>query len=582
MGPLELDGNVAPGVLDTSGATTPGHDQDQVSADNHVVPLLESSAPAFQASSGATLLPQLQIVKEVTGGRDVIHPGDTASFTITVSNPSGAGDAFNVLVTDQLPAADLLTWGVTQSSFDLSSISTGDFLTLSSSRILAGETLSVTVSASIPADLFGPLFPVPPAGRLPGGPLELDGNAVNDPAVAGDDWSNAVFGDGGSSFAHSFVTDAVNSTSDDIFTGAARDTEGIQTGPWRFKESKPSAKNDISHAYAAASVDPNNGHVLLFAGLDRYDNSGAAAAGFWFFHNPIGENPGVTSNGGHPFTGQHADGDILLVSDFTRGGSAAIQVFRWTGDDSTGSLVPVTVPNGTAFAVANGAPIAVPWSFTDKGHNSGPAAGEFLEVGVDLTALGLGGCFSTFLAETRSSQSPTATLSDFVLGTFNTCRLDLPNTATVQADGIDPISSNRALITVVHEDVGLGASLGQSAPAPVSLVDSVTGSDSPPWRGGSIRGANSPPLLSDVLDALVAPAEHSPGQHVTSGASFAVTREGGERAALHVACVDRVFGIASEGNGLASRDGSDRDEDLLQATDDVWRPDWAALAPLEV
>src|SRR5262249_19437317 len=45
------------------------------------------------------------------------------------------------------------------------------------------------------------------------------------------------------------------------------------------------------------------------------------------------------------------------------------------------------------------------------------------EEGVDLTALGLQGCFSSFLAETRSSQSPTATLSDFVTGTFPLCSL---------------------------------------------------------------------------------------------------------------------------------------------------------------
>src|SRR5207302_4904748 len=143
-------------------------------------------------------------------------------------------------------------------------------------------------------------------------------------------------------------------------------------------------------------------------------------------------------------------GDILLVSDFTIGGSTStIKVFRWTGDDVTGSLVPVaTLPNNT-FAIVNNAPITVPWSFTDKSHNTGPATGEFLEEGVNLTALGLGDCFSNFLAETRSSQSPTATLSDFVIGSFNTCKLDLPNTATVQADGIAPITSNQVIITIV-------------------------------------------------------------------------------------------------------------------------------------
>ena len=84
--------------------------------------------------------------------------------------------------------------------------------------------------------------------------------------------------------------------------------------------------------------------------------------------------------------------------------------------------------------------------------------GEFLEEGVNLTSLGLGGCFSNFIAETRSSQSPTATLSDFVIGSFNTCRLDLPNTATVKADGIAPITSNQVVITILDGDEAAASS----------------------------------------------------------------------------------------------------------------------------
>src|SRR5262249_24075429 len=154
-------------------------------------------------------------------------------------------------------------------------------------------------------------------------------------------------------------------------------------------------------------------------------DSGDATAGFWFFKNQIGLNPNVTTNGGHPFVGVHSDGDILLVSDFTIGGSVStIKVFRWTGHDATGGLVPVPIPDPSAtFAIVNGSPISVPWSYTNKSGANQPAAGEFLEEGVDLTALGLEGCFSSFLAETRSSQSPTATLSDFVIGNFQLCSL---------------------------------------------------------------------------------------------------------------------------------------------------------------
>ncbi len=50
------------------------------------------------------------------------------------------------------------------------------------------------------------------------------------------------------------------------------------------------------------------------------------------------------------------------------------------------------------------------------------SSGAFYEGGVDLEALGFGGdCFSSFLAETRSSTSITATLKDFVLGGLGEC-----------------------------------------------------------------------------------------------------------------------------------------------------------------
>src|SRR5439155_6360856 len=101
-------------------------------------------------------------------------------------------------------------------------------------------------------------------------------------------------------------------------------------------------------------------------------------------------------------------------------------------NDATGKLVALNngnLINGDTFAIANGGPITTPWSFSNKSGESQPAHGEFLEEGVDLTALGLTGCFSAFLAETRSSQSPTATLSDFVVGNFPLCSIAAPQFA---------------------------------------------------------------------------------------------------------------------------------------------------------
>src|SRR4051812_36110447 len=52
------------------------------------------------------------------------------------------------------------------------------------------------------------------------GLFELDGNAVSDAAVAGDDWDRVHAGTS-SAEATKFVTDPVNSQSDDIFTGGS-------------------------------------------------------------------------------------------------------------------------------------------------------------------------------------------------------------------------------------------------------------------------------------------------------------------------------------------------------------------------
>jgi uncharacterized repeat protein (TIGR01451 family) len=469
-----------------------------------------------QGSASVTLIPHLAITKAVTSGfSDVIHPGDTASFTISVTN-DGAGPAANIVVTDQMPAADLLTWVITSSTFDTSSLSNGGFLTATSASLPAGATELVVGSAVIPLDFFG----TPGTGMGNGDPVpldlfELDGNAqtgvlgTSGSTTPSHDWDQ-VFADAGSpagsgsfksgpvsgALAGSFVTDAVNSRADDIFTGGgSKDTQGIQQGPWLFTDGKPQGKDDITHAYAA-SYTAANGDQVLYAGLDRYDNSGDATAGFWFFRNNITESTNVSGNGTGPFTGTHKDGDILLVSDFTVAGSTStIKVWKWVGDDATGSLVALNNGNpinGSTFAIVNGGPISVPWSYTNKSRENQPAAGEFLEEGINLTALGLQGCFSSFLAETRSSQSPTATLSDFVLGSFNTCSAELPNTASVSAsnfNGGQPITSNQVIITLNDGDALLGPSVGGGA-APGSLtaqqVQSAGAQGISAWRAEGI------------------------------------------------------------------------------------------------
>jgi uncharacterized repeat protein (TIGR01451 family) len=451
-------------------------------------------------------LPHLAITKAVTPGfPTVIHPGDTASFTITVAN-TGAGTATNVVVTDALPDADMLSWSATSSAFT-TSISAG-VLTATDAALAGGTSASVTVSAVVPLDFFG----TEGTGTGNGDPLpldlfELDGNAqtgvlgTSGSTTTSHDWDQ-VFNDvtnlttTSDALASAFVTDKVNVNTDDIFQGGgSKDTLGIQAGRWLFTGGKPQGKDDITHAYAA-TYKASNGDQILYAGMDRFDNSGDSTAGFWFFVNPIGENPGVTTNGGHPFTGTHHDGDILLVSDFTVGGSTStIKVWKWVGDDATGSLVALNNGNpinGSTFAIVNSSAISVPWSYTNKSKQTQPAAGEFLEEGINLTALGLQGCFSTFLAETRSSQSPTATLSDFVLGSFNTCSVTLPNTAFVSASNFNngqPISSNQVIITVNDGHALLAPSVtggGRAESLTAQQLQSAVTQGMSAWRAAGI------------------------------------------------------------------------------------------------
>jgi uncharacterized repeat protein (TIGR01451 family) len=456
-------------------------------------PLTDSSSVAFTlaqnlgafpniihaaSSASVTLLPHLEISKAVTpGDPTVIQPGGTASFTITVTD-DGAGPATKVIVTDQLPDASQLPWTASSSAFT-TSINSSGLLTATAASLAAGTSATLTVSAVVLANFFGGTSGNGTGGNghpLPLNLFELDGNATtgvlgtSGSTATSHDWDQ-IYADNqtnppgmtSGAVASSFVVDAFNSNNDDIFTGGgSKDTHGIQQGPWLFTTGKPQGKDDIENAFAADYTDPGTGDQILYAGLDRYDNSGDSTAGFWFFVNPIGKGAISKTNGTGPFAGTHHDGDILLISDFTIGGSVStIRVFRWTGDDASGSLVPLNSGNpigGSTFAIVNSSPIAVPWAFTDKSHNSGPAAGEFLEEGINLTALGLQGCFSSFLAETRSSQSPTATLSDFVLGNFNTCMAELPNTASVSADGIAPITSNQAVITITDGSAPMAAS----------------------------------------------------------------------------------------------------------------------------
>jgi hypothetical protein len=283
------------------------------------------------------------------------------------------------------------------------------------------------------------------------GAFELDGNATNNPAVAGDDWDNVchqVLGSDCSTTNNTSGATAVSwvaepDRSASIFTGGgSKDPQDIPNWAWKNAGGLPD-KDNLQHSFAARySLPPDATHCpsgssatcdLLYFGSDRFDNSGDAQQGFWFFQNKVTLGS-TSSGGGFNFNGVHKNGDLLIISDFSNGGTTStISVYKWNSAVSGNLQLLASSDAANCASVGSGDSFCgivnptngtiAPWPFTDKSGNSTYLQGELYEGGVNLSTLGLSGeCFSSVASETRSSTSTTATLKDFVLGQFAVCQ----------------------------------------------------------------------------------------------------------------------------------------------------------------
>lgn len=273
-------------------------------------------------------------------------------------------------------------------------------------------------------DLYSPvaLATPTPVGDI----FELDANAVDDASPL-DDWQTLNNG-GGTAIATTLdnngdpveIPDLDGQT---IFTtGGSKDD--LDISQWRHKAGNSPPKDEITNAYAAAYQSGTDTYVVF--GADRFAQNGDAVIGFWFFQNEVSLITSGPDAG--KFSGVHKNGDVLILSDFSQGGGeVTIRVFKWNspGGSIDGTLDLVGTGFGCAAsplfcAEVNTAPTPAPWPYTPS---QGPAnifpIGAFFEGGINLTQLGITNvCFSSFLAETRSSTSVDATLKDFVTGTF--------------------------------------------------------------------------------------------------------------------------------------------------------------------
>jgi hypothetical protein len=285
--------------------------------------------------------------------------------------------------------------------------------------------------------------------------LELDRNVADNPAGAPDDWNNFFPAASHADFTTGIVQDPEPQT---IFTGAqsggsSKDNQDISG--WRWKCGSVPQKDEISDA-ASAIYNVGTEQRLYFM-ADREAVNGDSHLGVWFMKKTLTTvpNPPTCPNGAHPFSDVHSVGDILVLSDFTQGGSISnIKVFKWVGTGGTAPKSNGTMDriglgtdciglvhnpgdpelcgtvNSTLLGPGNGADGIAgtnddgpSWPYTPaSGANGSMPPGSFFEGGIDLGSIGLSGqCFGSVLTETRSSSEIDAVLKDFVLHNFEPC-----------------------------------------------------------------------------------------------------------------------------------------------------------------
>ena len=255
-------------------------------------------------------------------------------------------------------------------------------------------------------------------------------------------------------------------TSDNsTYATGSKDTLDINPGWQCSAANNLLSKNDIMNAYTAAYTDPKTGHQILYFALERNNNNGDANVGFWFLQGSAScdtQNGTVTGS----WQGHHTDGDILIVSAFTNGGGVSgITAYKWS--TALGTVDPHPVGNGgdcqgasgldAICATTNGsaspglnAAITTKWltaAGTSVGHTLQPS--EFFEGGIDLTSEHLDNkCFNTFVGDTRSSQSLTATIFDYALGTLGECSATMTTKPSSGSIAIGSSITDSATITV--------------------------------------------------------------------------------------------------------------------------------------
>ena len=372
--------------------------------------------------------------------------------------------------------------------------------------------------------------------------FQLDGNAAQSagyPACTYGspcDYWNLLNGSGnslpsggigtGSSAGHSSIRTFVNgNVSDQAFTGGGSKDPNL-ISQWAYSVGSTPPKDHLNAAYAAGYQ--LGGDFEIMFGADRNSGaSGDANIGIWFFQQK------VAPNGSGGFTGAHVNHDIFLISAFTGGGgTSTIEALEWDSGCASGVKNPTVgqcadtnlrlladvglsniCTSTSAFcAITNAAATTTTW----EGVVQSP---WFFEGGADITfILAQAGitnlpCFASFLVETRSSQSTTAVLKDFIAGSFPVCSVSITkNCDTNNTFVIDPPGT-----TVQYAFTGTVTNTG------IGPLYSVTLTDTFPANSSSTALASTTAGVGGIFTApgtLVFASPLGAGQQFTYSGSY--------------------------------------------------------------
>src|SRR5262249_61459543 len=161
--------------------------------------------------------------------------------------------------------------------------------------------------------------------------FELDGNTQANPALTALDWESN-FPPAPPRTSPFPIQDPAPQT---IFTtGGSKDINDVSQ--WRHKSGSVPDKDNILQAVAAAFQLPGGGGTAIYFAATRFDNSGDAQIGLWFFQQNVAPQPNGTFGAG----ATHTNGDLLLLVNFEGGGLVpTIQAFKWQGGVNGGPVL---------------------------------------------------------------------------------------------------------------------------------------------------------------------------------------------------------------------------------------------------